>query len=445
MLGGFTNTALAADPATLVVVFNPNPLFNQPNFLPGDETSGEVTVTNNTDAIQNIITEAINILDNNNFGSLLSLNISGGTPFNNSLSNFFSTAGEVSLGTIANGESKTFTYTISFINSNDNTYQGKTLGFDICVGFRGGNTHCGNTEIGGENPVDPNDPPGGGSGGTGEIPESGGGSHSGGFSQLVIFNEFISSITAGDFNIANGSATVEWDTNMLSTSQVVYGPVPPGGYLLDTLTLPNLGYPLSTVENSIKVLHHSVLLNGLIGGETYVYRVVSRASPPTVSVEHIFTMPTTGTGGNSEIASTSFTGVSSTGGASNNSGTGQQGEGSEVKQEPFLLNSAETAVETGGDNSNLLAFALGGLNFGLSGLICIGVALIIFLILLWLMWLIFKNKENESLSREVALLVTFGLIVSFILWLIPYTCPIIPFWVIVAIYVIWKLVTRRTN
>ena len=122
-----------------------------------------------------------------------------------------------------------------------------------------------------------------------------------------------------------------------------------------------------------------------------------------------------------------------------------------VEQEPFLLNTESTSTEeavveeTGEDNSNLLAFALGGLNFDLPGLICVGVALLIFLVFLGLIWLIYQNKKDKPLSREVAWLVAFGLIVSAILWFIPYTCPIIPLWVVIAIYVIWKLITRRAE
>ena len=422
---GFAGTTLAV--TSLDVQFVPDPLFDEANFLPLDETSGVVTVTNNSGTEQTILTEAINIFDDNNFGSLLNLEIDGGTPFDDSLTDFF-TSGEVSLGTISIGESKIFTYTVSFINSNDNTYQGKTLSFDVCVGFEGGETHCGDTVVGGENDTD-------GDGGTGNPPpggtipgSGGGGGGSGQFVQLVVFGESVSNTTAS-------TATIEWDTNLLATSQVIYG-LAPGPYVLDIVEpfIGFFGYPLGTPENGTKVLHHSVTLTGLIAGQTYVYRVVSRASPPTVSVEHTFTMPTTGTIGNLGIAQANEIPV-------------EQG----LEQEPFLLNTESTSTEeavveeTGEDNSNLLAFALGGLNFDLPGLICVGVALLIFLVFLGLIWLIYQNKKDKPLSREVAWLVAFGLIVSAILWFIPYTCPIIPLWVVIAIYVIWKLITRRAE
>ena len=91
MLGGFAPSVFADSPP-FSVIFAPDPLFVQANFLPLDETSGVVTVTNNSGASQTILTEAINILDDDNFGSLLHLTIVGssGTLFDNSLSNFLS-------------------------------------------------------------------------------------------------------------------------------------------------------------------------------------------------------------------------------------------------------------------------------------------------------------------------------------------------------------------
>ena len=231
-------------------------------------------------------------------------------------------------------------------------------------------------------------------------------------------------------SIVGDTATIQWDTNLLATSQVIYGPVPPGGYILNTGILPYLGYPLGTTENGTKVLNHSVTLTGLAPG-TYVYRVVSRASPPTVSVEHTFTMPTTTSGsGNVVLAQTGSTG----------GGTG----GDEISRATLDTNSTSTEEE---NNSNLLAFALGGLNFDLPGLICVGVALLIFLVFLGLLWLIYQKKKERPLTGEITLLIAFGLIASAILWLISYTCPIIPLWVIIAIYVIWKLILkwRRTR
>jgi hypothetical protein len=285
IFAGFTTSVYADSP--LHVQFTPDPLFNKPNFLPQDETSGLVTVTNNSGTEQNILTEAINILDNDHFGNLLHLKIVGNnkTFFDDSLTNFFIGAGEVPLGSISSGESKTFTYIISFTDFNNNSYQEKTLGFDVCVGFEGGNSHCGNTIIGDEGGGTRENGNGGVSGGT--IYGSGGGSSGSVGISLAISNEQANDVS----NVSpSGSVIINWITNKLSTSQVIYGLVSGGPYTL-TLIPPNFGYPFYTVEDLTKVTNHSVLLTGLIPGQTYVYRVVSHASPPTISYEHQFTIP----------------------------------------------------------------------------------------------------------------------------------------------------------
>jgi hypothetical protein len=279
MISSFVNTAFAVN---LEVEFNPNPLFTKPNFLPEDETSGKITVINNSGITQDISTEAINVVDDDNFGDLLHLTIIGesGVVYDDSLSDFLTTIGEYSLGEIGNGETKVFTYIVSFNNSDDNSYQGKSLGFDICVGFKGESLNCGDTIIGGEN-------------GEGEetIIEGSGGGGSGGISEssskLIITDEQSENISEVN---SLGLATITWNTNKLSTSQVIYG-VAPGPYNLDLDNLPNLGYPLGSVEDSTKVKNHSVLLTGLTPGATYLYRVVSHASPATVSREYKFTIP----------------------------------------------------------------------------------------------------------------------------------------------------------
>ena len=278
MFLGLAPSAFAQSIPPLNVQFVPNPLFDKSNFLPGDLTSGQVTVTNNSDSPQALSTEAINIFDNDNFGSLLHLTIVGssGPLFDDSLAHFFSNSGEVSLGSLPSGQSAVFTFSVSFIDSSDNSYQGKTLGFDVCVKFQGGSSHCGNTTVG-------NDASVAGPGGVGGTVY---GLGSGGMN-LIISNEQAPNIS----NInQSGSATITWDTNKLSTSQVVYGLASGGPYVLN-LVAANFGYPFGTAEDPVKVLHHSVFITGLVPGQTYVYRVVSRASPPTISFEHQLSVP----------------------------------------------------------------------------------------------------------------------------------------------------------
>jgi len=418
----------AADPMT--VIFESNPLFGEVNFLPGDSKDGDATVTNNTPDVQSVYAESVNGFDPDGLGSQLYLkvfeNLNPIPVYQDEFDDFLS-AGPVPLSSLGALATKTYTFAVSFIDSADNDYMGKSLGFDLCIGFSGGTFQCGDTVIGDEEPIDEGSPS------TGSGSSSGGGGGSGQFLQLVIFNELVSNIVPGDQNVANGTATIEWDTNLLATSQVIYGSVPPGGYILNTAILPNLGYPLGTVENGTKVLHHSVVLTGLVGGQTYVYRVVSRASPPTVSVEHTFTMPTAGTTGNFGIAQANEISRAT---LDTNATSGTSGAGSEDGTEEDSL----TATSSDSLISQLAAAFLG---FDFPGLLCIGVALIIFLVILGLIWLISRHKKEKSLAKDTILSVIFGLIASFILWLIPYTCSIVPLWIIIAIYIIWRLISNR--
>lgn len=422
MLLGFASNVLAAP---LDVTFTPDPLFNEANFLPLDETSGTATVTNDSGATQNILTEAINVLDSNNFGSLLHLKIVGssGTLFDDSLSDFFSTAGEVSLGAVSNGESKIFTYTISFIDSSNNSYQGKTLGFDICVGFEGGVTHCGDIVVGGENDT------GGGGGGGGGGSSGGGG---GGPIILTIVNEQTADISG----FPTATATITWSTNVLSTSQVVYGPTPPV-YILD-MNAVYFGYPFGTVEDPTKVLNHSVLVTGLVSGQTYVYRVVSRASPPTISFERYFTVPSTGsllaqagssnfTGGNSpgntdestlsavSSAKTSVSAEASSGGGDNDTNSGES--------------VSPTEENDTSSNNNLATVLVAGFDNILSTCSLIALLILLAIYIIWMLWLRKEYEKNLVSGKEILnkFFLFFGgssAVVVFVLLLFSEYCPV---------------------
>lgn len=432
MLGSFAPRVFAVvDPMTVIFENAPLPLFGAVNFLPGDSKDGDATVTNNTPDVQNVYAESVNGFDPDGLGTQLRLRVlEGATVRYDDVFGDFLSAGPVSLSSLGAGATTVYTFEVSFINSADNDYMGKSLGFDLCIGFSGGTFQCGDTVVSDpEDPVTPSDPPGGGGGGGGGGGSGGGGGGVGGQpTQLVIYNEFVSGITEGlpAPTINDGTAIIEWDTNLLATSQVIFGPTSGAPYTLNTNILPNLGYPFGTVENGTKVLHHTVVLTGLIDGETYVYRVVSRASPPTVSQEHTFTMLTDT---NTNINTITLAVAGSVG----------NGAFATLARDTASASSTEEDEE----ESGLLALALGGLNSGPSSLLCIGLAIIIFLVLLWLTWVVSKNKKNKSLLRDTVFLVIFGLVASVILWLIPYTCPIIPLWVIIALYVVWRLVIRK--
>jgi len=371
MLMGFANVAFAVDP--LNVVFENNPLFGEVNFLPGDIKEGDVGVTNNTDTIQNVYAESVNGSDPDGLGSQMRLRVLEGlnVRYDDVFSDFLS-AGPVSLSALDSG-STTYTFEVSFLDSTDNNYQGKSLGFDLCIGFSGGNLQCGDTIVSGED----------GDGDGGSISSSGSGSI-----VLTIFNEQALNISSVD---ESGIATITWNTNKLATSQVIYGPTPPA-YILDIVEpyLGYFGYPLGTVEDTTKVINHSVSLTGLIPGQTYVYRVVSRASPPTISPEHQFTVPSI-TSPLAQAGAGAVLGASAVGG-----GNGEPEPAGSVLGETY-----PDTEETPGLSENLAAVFASGFGEILS--ICTLIALFILLAiyLIWRLWLRKEYEKNLVAEEEI--------------------------------------------
>ena len=273
--------------AQLDVVFEnePDPLFSEANFLPGNEVIRTVEVSNNYTEAKDVLVEAINASDDDNLGDKLRLVITEGgiSRYDNTLGTFLS-AGEVPMSELSGNSSTTYLFSITFENDAGNDLQETALGFDLCVGFEGGTMHCGDTVIGDEEDTDGGDSNDGG----GVIYGSGGGG--GGYiPSLTINNERATNVGVGGGGIPpmNGMATIEWDTTLLATSQVIYG-LASDDYILNTNISPYFGYPMGTVEDKTKVTSHSVLLTGLELGKVYKYRVVSRASPATISYERTF-------------------------------------------------------------------------------------------------------------------------------------------------------------
>ncbi|MBI4049806.1 MAG: fibronectin type III domain-containing protein [Candidatus Doudnabacteria bacterium] len=246
-----------ADESDLVVEFEDTPLFSESDFKPGDSIIKFIKVTNNTGDTQPIAIEAINQSDPDEMASSMDILIKEGssTRFSNTLEKFFE-GGETLLSDLAGGGTLTqYDVTVSFNSSAGNDLQGKALGFDLIVGFQG-------AESGGG---------GGGGGGGGPLPPG-----------LTILED---TVTATD--VGQTSVTIIWTTSYSSTSQVVYA-ADGEGYAFE-LTPPNYGYPHATADDSTFVTNHSVTITGLTPGTTYHYRVISHASPATISFEHAFT------------------------------------------------------------------------------------------------------------------------------------------------------------
>jgi hypothetical protein len=131
-----------------------------------------VDVTNNTETSQDILTESINGHDSDGLGDELNLVIKEGatTLYDDTLGNFL-ISGPVPLSSLGAELTTTYSFGVIFNPDAGNDTQSGDLGFDLCVGFSGGEMNCGDTVIGGggttpppPGPPGPPPPPGGGGG-----------------------------------------------------------------------------------------------------------------------------------------------------------------------------------------------------------------------------------------------------------------------------------------
>ncbi|MEK7166459.1 MAG: hypothetical protein AAB874_06655, partial [Patescibacteria group bacterium] len=111
---------------------------------------------------------------------------------------------------------------------------------------------------------------------------AGGGGSGGSYQGLLISNEASPLVSGND-------VTITWNTSYYSTSQVIFGPESGAPYNLN-IAQPNFGYASSSPDFINKVINHSVTIYNIPPGN-YLYRVVSHASPPTISFEHYFSVP----------------------------------------------------------------------------------------------------------------------------------------------------------
>ena len=265
-LACFVRVDLASAQSILSVEFENEPLFSETNFVPNQAVTKYVRVTNNSTEGNVVLVEAINLVSCNPgvcLSDALNLIIKKGPEefFNDSLTEFFD-SGEIILGNLSNGETNQYDFIVTFKPESGNEYQSLSTGFDLLVGLQGTGEYIisGETVVGG----------GGGNGPPG----------------LVIKDE--ASVVV-NFN----SVEISWRTSFPATSQVIYRKEGETYFL--NLSDPKYGYPrvAPDAEDTNKVLDHLVTIIGLIPGDVYYYRVVSHASPATISFEHSFKMPTT--------------------------------------------------------------------------------------------------------------------------------------------------------
>jgi len=278
LIAGFTLLAIGLLPASSVSAFpvppvpfnvqfetGVHPLFNEANFLPGQDVVRWVDVTNNTLDTEVIGVEATSYTSCSGtcFADQLNLVIRDGATdlYESSLADFF-TAGQKKLSDVDAGDTQRYYFTITFVPDAGNQYQSNQVGFNFDVGIFGQET------IGDEIP------PSGG--------PTGGSSYFSGNTGLIIFDEASSPV-------ASNQTDITWETNHPATSRVIYSSQYET-HAFDLNNPPNYGYAHSNVEDSSPVVLHSMNISGLVPGVTYYYRVVSRGSF-AVSTEHSFTVP----------------------------------------------------------------------------------------------------------------------------------------------------------
>ena len=259
------------------------PIFNEENFLPGQDVARLIRVTNNSEPTQRIAMEAINYAgfpnpDNvpgEDLSRVLSIvikqdatDIFGGAGNEKTLYQFYQN-GETYLSDLVSGATTQYDITISFPPGTGNDWQSKittkTTQFDILVGFEG-------TE-GGLTPLGPGEGVGTSGGADGGLPPG-----------LTISNESIRVINTGE-----DSVTIIWTTSYFSTSEVIYDTI--SGKFDLSKGEPKYGYSfIKSGDDSglLKVTSHSVTIIGLTPGTTYYFRAVSHASL-AISQEHSFT------------------------------------------------------------------------------------------------------------------------------------------------------------
>jgi hypothetical protein len=233
LLLGFFSVVGQVEAAGLGVVFEATPLFSEAKIMPGDSVARTITVTNNNIEPEDIEIEAINVFTSG-LASAINLTVTapGETYFSGSLDQFFS-ASPLALGILAGTDSRTYTFTASLPAGTGNALMLKNVGFDLVIGF-----------VGGEQVID------------NPVRRSGGGGD-GGIPKLRLFNEEVINVS-----VASSSAVVTWNSNLPASSYLVCGKVSEGPFVLST-DAPLFGYKFFVSEVDTKVVNHSLVVTDL--------------------------------------------------------------------------------------------------------------------------------------------------------------------------------------
>ena len=124
------------------VQFQTSPLFGDTNLLPGDSITKTFSVINTSGETQILRMATVGETSGGLEEALvLILADSVITHYTGTLEHLYN-EDYVALGTITDGDTKTYTATVDFPIEAGNAYKGKSTGFDLCVGFAGENPNC---------------------------------------------------------------------------------------------------------------------------------------------------------------------------------------------------------------------------------------------------------------------------------------------------------------
>ncbi len=444
----FVATPVFADTG-LTVTFEQQPLFSEANFLPGDTVARSVVVKNTTGNTQTVITGSDNEVSGGSFSEQFTFIISDSTDnqvyFSGTLQDFFD-ADLVNLGSIAHEEERSFVFSATLGEDTDNQMQGAMIGFDLLVGFFGG-------EVITDNQITSFAMGGGGGNGITDI------------ERLDIIN-----IEVSTQDLEEGTAVITWNTTLSGTSQVVYGESNMGPFSIN-ITLPNFGYPMASTKDTEYVDSHSIELVGLTPFTWYKFRVATERVTEHVSSEHQFYFGPD-LGGDFPILENELvtipinqspTILSFTPGATSEEIQELEEETLEENEGELLTGTQNVSTQKEGANdgsSNALAQAQRGLLasmiFGLpegvrEKLTCVSVSLV-FILAIYLLWLLaFERKRHEYenawefLKFQLRFIISSGVLGVVLLVLLKLLCSIVPFVIILVAYALYAFYSHRKS
>jgi hypothetical protein len=231
--------------AALSVDFAATPLFAEANIVPGDSVSRMVTVTNTGVESEEVYVSVENTFSDGLADAML-LTVSDGptTYVSGTFTSFFAGTPHP-LGALGAGLSRTYTFTATLPEGIGNDAARDTLGFDLVLGFAGGEAVSDR----------PGSRSGAGGGGTDD--------------ELSLFNQ------AAAFGV--GGSFVTWNSNEPATSYLVCGDMADGPFTLRTEP-PLFGYQFALPETSERTVTHQFIFEDLAPG-TYECRPAGRTSP----------------------------------------------------------------------------------------------------------------------------------------------------------------------